>query len=122
MTEVVRNSDASQNFDATQVAEEIAAGQQKQPHVNVEADYEASKEFSVSDIDRTAEGQKSAAEATAPQFELSQPQENTIEAEPTADPQNYRKMAKEISHTSAEGSNVTDELVAKAFQKGQAAQ
>lgn len=39
--------------DAELAAEEIASGEEKASNVNVEADYEASKQFSVSDVDRS---------------------------------------------------------------------
>lgn len=122
MAEVVTNADASQNFDAQQASEAIAAGEQKKPQVNVEADYEASKAFSVSDIDRTEAGADAAAAATAPQFEMSQPETSVTEAQPTGDPQDYLEMAKDVSHAPSGASNVTDALVEKALEKGQAAQ
>lgn len=118
MAEVVTNADASQNFDSEQAKDAIAAGEQKAPDVDVAADYEASKQFSVSEIDQTSEGEKAAAEATAPQFELSQPSETRTVAEPTSDPQDYLEMAKDVSPAPAGATNVTDDLVAKALELG----
>jgi hypothetical protein len=118
MAEVVSNADASQNFDSEQAKEAITAGEQKAPEVDVAADYEASKQFSVSEIDQTEEGAKAAAEATAPQFELPQPTETRTVAEPTSDPQDYLEMAKDVSPAPAGATNVTDDLVAKALELG----
>ena len=114
------NTAESQNFDAKQLTEEIQAGEQKAPKVNVEADYEASKEYSVSDIDRSGEGAKAANEATAPEHKM--PEAKTIEthAEPTGDPAEFKNMAREIRPDSAAGDR--DELIQKAFQKGQPGQ
>lgn len=40
---------ASSSFEAEQIVEDIAAGEQKAPKVNVAQDYEASKDFSYAD-------------------------------------------------------------------------
>jgi len=89
--------DLNQPYDAQQLIEEIAEGEQKAPSVNVEADYEASKAYSVSEIDQTGEGAEAAKAATAPQYELSQPEETQTEAQPTGDPADYIEMAKETN-------------------------
>lgn len=115
------NLDQSQNYDAQQASEAIAQGEQKSPHVNVEADYEASKQFSVSEVDRTGEGAKAAEAATAPQREVPQPQKSSTEAKTTADPEDYREMAKDVV-PGTPGENVGDSLVQKAIEKGQPAQ
>ena len=65
MSEVSAELPNSQTFDAQQIAENVEAGEQQVPQVDVSADYEASKEFSVSDVDRTGAGAKAAAAATA---------------------------------------------------------
>ena len=82
--------------DAQLAADSIAGGQEKAADVDVDADYEASKQYSVSDIDRTGAGVKAAEEATAPQFKLSEPEETKLETGPTGDPDDYRDMASDI--------------------------
>ncbi|MBD3881327.1 hypothetical protein IFO70_06130 [Phormidium tenue FACHB-886] len=92
------NLDETNNFDAEQLSEDIAKGEEKQPKVNVESDYELSKEFAVADIDKTEAGDKAAHEATAPKFEV--PEAKEMRSEPTesdADPDQYRDMAKEVN-------------------------
>lgn len=115
------NLDNSQSFDAQQATEEIATGDRKTPHINVSDDYEASKQFSVSDVDRSGEGEKAAEAATAPQFELHAPEATVTKAEPTGDPSDFRDMAKEVSHR-PEATPVTDELVEKALEMGKPAE
>jgi hypothetical protein len=112
----------NQTYDAQQAAEEIAEGDRPAPKVDVSGDYEASKEYSVSEIDRTGEGQEAAEAATAPQFEVSQPKETKSVAESTGDPSNYLDMAKEVSGTSGAPGNVSDDLVKKAIEMGQPGQ
>lgn len=96
MSEVATESNNSQTFDAQQIAENVEAGEQKLPQVDVSADYEASKEFSVSEIDRTGAGAKAAAAATAPKFPIPAPQETKQPADSTGKPGDFRSMAKEI--------------------------
>ncbi len=83
--------------DAQLAAENIAAGQEKAPTVDVEGDYEASKQYSVSDIDRSGEGAKAAAEATAPEREVPKPEETKTEAKATGNPDDYMDMAKDVT-------------------------
>lgn len=87
----------SQNFDAKQMAEDIQAGEQKAPHVDVEADYNASKEYSVSDIDRTGEGAQAAEKATAPGHAMPQTETNKSETPASSDPSDYRQMAQDVN-------------------------
>lgn len=115
------NTADSQNFDAKQAVEEIAAGEQKAPKVDVEADYEASKEYSVSDVDRSAQGAEEAAAATAPEHELHQPEATKTVAEPTGDPADYREMAQELRPEAANTGDSHD-LIQKAIEKGQPGQ
>lgn len=111
----------SQTYDAQQLAEGVAAGDQKLPQVDVAADYEASKEFSVSDIDRSAAGEKAAAVATAPQFKIPEPQSTELKTESSGDPDKFRSMAQEIRPEPGETGSVSDELLQKALEKGQPA-
>lgn len=89
--------DQTQSFDAQQMVEEIQEGEQKAPSVDLDADYEAAKAFSVSEIDATEEGAKAAEAATSSQFEVSRPQSEPTEAQPTGNPDDYLEMAKEVN-------------------------
>ncbi|NJL21772.1 MAG: hypothetical protein HC895_14730 [Leptolyngbyaceae cyanobacterium SM1_3_5] len=89
--------DQTQSFDAQQMVEEIQEGGQKAPSVDLDADYEAAKSFSVSEIDATEEGAKAAEAATSSQFEVSQPQSAPTEAQATGNPDDYLDMAKEVN-------------------------
>jgi len=89
--------DQTQSFDAQQMVEDIKEGEQKASSVDVDADYEAAKAFSVSEIDATEEGAKAAEAATSSQFELSQPQSSSTESSATGDPIDYVEMAKEVN-------------------------
>lgn len=113
------NTAESQNFDAKQLTEEIQTGEQKAPKVNVEADYEASKEYSVSDIDRSGEGAKAANEATAPEHKMPEAKATETHAESTGDPAEFKNMAHDLRPDAASN---RDDLVQKAFQKGQPGQ
>jgi hypothetical protein len=115
------NTAQSQNFDAQQLAADIATGEQKAPKVNISEDYEASKEFSTSSVDQTGAGVEMAQAATAPQYELSEPEATSTTAEPTGNPDDYRDMAREVVPHAA-GGNVTDELVQKALELGEPGQ
>jgi predicted lipid-binding transport protein (Tim44 family) len=97
MSQSVADLNNSRPYDSQQIAEAIDKGEVKAPQVDVAADYEASKEFSVSEIDRTEEGAKAAEAATAPKFELKQPEETHSEAKPTGDPTEFIEMAKELN-------------------------
>jgi hypothetical protein len=86
-----------QNFDAQQAVENIVAGNEKQPEVNVQDDYEASKAYSTSEIDQSTEGSEAAKAATAPKQNLSEPEATPVESEPDSDPEQYREMAKDVN-------------------------
>ncbi len=119
MSEINSDLNPSQTYDAQQVSEEIAEGSLPAPKVDVSADYEASKEFSVSDIDRTSEGEKAAQAASAPAFEIHEPETTHAKAEPTGDPSEFLNMAKSINHDQGAVGNVSDDLIHKAIEKGQ---
>jgi hypothetical protein len=118
--EIKPNVAQAPTHDAQLAAENIASGEEKAPKVDFDADYAAAQQLSVSEIDRTAEGAKAAEEATAPNFEISQPEETTFKAEATGNPDDYLEMANDISGSPNEGvSNVSDDLLQKAFEMGQ---
>lgn len=117
--EVNPNPNQATTQEAQLAAENMASGVEAKPTVDFDADYAAAQEFSVSDVDRTGEGAAVAEAATAPQFELSQPEETTIVAEPTGDPSDYLDMAKDVgSSTEAGTGNVSDDLIEKALDMG----
>ncbi len=117
MSEVSKETNNSQTFDAQQITENVEAGEQKLPTVDVSADYEASKEFSVSEVDRTSAGAKAAAAATKPQFDIPAPKDIATSADSSSKPEDFRAMAKEVRPAGAPG-NVTDDLVKKAIDRG----
>lgn len=63
---------ANSNFDAQRMVEEIKAGDEKAPQVDVASDYELSKQFDVAAIDQTGEGEKAAEEVTSPNLDVDQ--------------------------------------------------
>lgn len=95
------------NFDAELLKEEIASGQGNANKVDVNADYERSKEFDVAEIDRTGEGEKAAAAATAPEVKHSSfgsfagGTELTSQSgqSETGNPEDFLEMAKEINRS-----------------------
>lgn len=105
--------------DAQLAAESMAAGEEKTPQVDTDADYEASKAFSVSAIDNTQEGAKAAEAATAPDFKIPEAKETkSTTAESTGNPEDYRQMAKDVNPRVGEGTVDSDQLVKKAIEKG----
>ncbi|MBD2082111.1 hypothetical protein [Leptolyngbya sp. FACHB-17] len=117
----------TQSQDAQQVSEAIAAGDRPAPQVDVSADYEAAQEFSTSSIDQTGEGEKAAEAATAHQFEVHSADEthltpDALSSEPTGDPDLYRDMAKDVTHSSGATGNVDDDLMKKAIELGKPGQ
>ncbi|MFB2938497.1 hypothetical protein ACE1B6_24885 [Aerosakkonemataceae cyanobacterium BLCC-F154] len=114
-------SNQAPTHDAQLAAENMAKGNEQTPAVDTEADYEASKAFSVSEIDRTGEGAQAAAKATAPNLEVPKPQESAPKAEATGNPDDYLDMARDVHPADREAKNVDDEIVQKAMKKGEAA-
>ncbi|NDJ15774.1 hypothetical protein [Myxacorys almedinensis] len=89
------DKDFNQTYDAEQMTEEISSGDRPAPNVDVSADYEASKELSVSAIDQSEEGAKAAEAVSSHQLEV--PETGDIKAESTSDPSDYKAMAKEVN-------------------------
>lgn len=94
--EIKPNASEAPTEDAKLAAERMASGEEKAPSVDMEADYEAAQKLSVSDIDRTGEGEKAAEAATAPEHKMAEPQETKMEEKATGNPDDYKEMAKEI--------------------------
>ncbi|ARV62082.1 hypothetical protein BZZ01_28715 [Nostocales cyanobacterium HT-58-2] len=118
--EIKPNPSQAPTHDAQLAAENIASGEEKAPSVDFEADYQAAQQLSVSEIDRTGEGEQAAQKATAPKQELREPQQTNTQAKPTGNPDDYVDMAKEVGGSKTEAvTNVSDDLVEKALEKGQ---
>ncbi|WP_341525806.1 hypothetical protein WKK05_24965 [Nostoc sp. UHCC 0302] len=118
--EVKPNLNEAATHDAQLAADNIASGEEKAPKVDFEADYKAAQQFSVSDIDRTSEGSAAAKAATAPQQNVSQAQETKTQTQPTSKPDDFLEAAKDVGSSQTEGvSNVSDDLVEKALEKGE---
>ncbi|WP_009630015.1 hypothetical protein [Synechocystis sp. PCC 7509] len=105
--------------DAQLAAESMTEGKEKMPKVDVDADYAAAQQFSVSDIDRTNEGAEAADKATANQFATTTPSDTTTESLSTGDPSDYMAMAKDVGTSTGAAGNVDDDLIQKALEKGQ---
>ena len=106
--------------EAQLAAENMASGVEETPTIDADADYEAAQQFSVSEIDRTGAGAEAAEAATAPKFELTQPQETKAVAQPTGNPDDFQQMARDLaSDTGGDPvSNVSDDLMKKALDMG----
>lgn len=120
--EVKPDPNQAQTQDAELVAESVAAGEEQAPVIDVEADYEAAQQFSVSEVDRAGAGAEAAEAATAPQFEVSEPEETRTEAQPTGNPDDFLAMASDAASTTEDVSNVSDDLLKKALDMGKPGQ
>ena len=118
MSDVTSGVNTSENYDAQQTIEEISAGDRKAPDANVEADYEASKQFSVSEIDRTEAGAAAAEAVTTPDLDVPSTNLPTSSPDTTGNPDDYRQMAGDLSSTPSAPAIVNDDLVKKALEKG----
>ncbi|MBD2347167.1 hypothetical protein [Anabaena subtropica] len=119
--EIKPNAMKAPTHDAQLAAENIASGEEKAPKVDFDADYAAAQQFSVSEIDRTDEGAIAAEAATAPQQEVSKPEETRSKTQSTGNPDDYMELAKEVGASRDEAvTNVSDDLVKQAINKGQA--
>ncbi|MCW5317975.1 hypothetical protein GTQ43_30665 [Nostoc sp. KVJ3] len=118
--EIKPNLNEAPTHDAQLAAESIASGEEEAPKVNFDSDYAAAQQFSVSEVDRTGEGAAAAKEATAPKYKASTPAETKTQAQSTGNPDDYIELAKEVGNSRTEGvTNVSDELLQQALEKGQ---
>lgn len=85
--------------EAELAAQNMAEGNEQKPEVDVDQDYEASKEYSVSNVDKTGAGAEAATAATATEQKISEVKERELISEPTANPDDYREMAKDVNPT-----------------------
>jgi len=111
----------AQNFDAEELKEAIDQGELQAPELNVEDDYETAQKYSEGSLSADA-----VEEILAPHFEVAAASEVAIAtdsslSESSGDTADYREMAKAVGHAPSGAGVVTDELVAKALEKGQAA-
>ena len=111
----------AQNFDAEELKEAIDQGELQAPELNVEDDYETAQKYSEGSLSA-----KAVEEILAPEFEVAAASEVAIAAdsslsESNGDTADYREMAKAVGPAAGGAGVVTDELVAKALEKGQAA-
>lgn len=83
--------------EAELAAENMVVGTEKKPEIDVEKDYEASKEYSVSEVDKTGEGNQAAVAATAPKQKMPEPTDMASTPNTTGKPDEYREMAKEVN-------------------------
>lgn len=90
-------NEAAPTQDAQLAAENIASGAEKAPTVDVDADYAAAQQYSVSEIDRSGEGAVAAEKATQPENQVSDPGETKTETKQTGDPSDYKDMAKDVT-------------------------
>lgn len=83
--------------EAQLAAEKMASGEEKLQTVDVDADYEASKQFSVSDVDKSGAGAASAVAATSSEQKLPEATEMKSSPDTTGNPADYLEMAKEVN-------------------------
>jgi hypothetical protein len=92
MTTINANSDdKSLDYDAEVMKEEIADDKTKAPSVNIEKDYERSKQLS------TPERELPAAEISPSLGSSFNPENKQSESSAEGNPENFRTMAQEIS-------------------------
>lgn len=102
--EEVKPDEKETTQDAQLASDSMSSGKERTPTVDMEADYEASKKMSVSDVDRTGAGAKEAEAATESDFEVTKQEGGTkTKAESTGNPDDYRDMAKDVSSTTKTG-------------------
>ncbi|MBE9033990.1 hypothetical protein [aff. Roholtiella sp. LEGE 12411] len=118
--EIKPNVNEAPTHDAQLAADSIASGEEKAPTVDFDADYAVAQQFSVSEIDRTGEGAAAAEAVTAPKYNVSTVEETKTITQQTGNPDDFLEAAKELGGSQTEGvSNVTDDLVQKALEKGE---
>jgi hypothetical protein len=117
--EIKPNPNQALTQDAQLAAESMTGGKEKMPAVDIDADYAAAQQFSVSEIDRSSEGAEAADKATANKFATTTQAETKAETMSTGDPSDYMSMAKDVGASTGAENNVDDDLMQKAIEKGQ---
>lgn len=120
--EIKPNVTEAPTQDAQLAAENMATGVEKAPKIDLDTDYQAAQQFSVSEIDRTGEGAAAAEAATAPKFKVPEAKEVKVGTAPapTGNPDDYMAMAADANVPNEGVTTVSDELLEKAFEKGEA--
>jgi hypothetical protein len=116
--EIKTNPAVASTHDAQLLADNIAAGEEKSPKVDFEADYAAAQEMSVSEVAKTPEGAKLAEAAVAPKYEITKPEETETVAVETGNPGDFMDMANEMSSSNEAVTSVDDDLMKKALEMG----
>lgn len=75
------------SYDAEQLVEEIETGEEETPKVDVDADYERSKQFDVAEIDQTGDKVSSGSGSSS--------------SGAAGDPEDYLEMAKQVKQPDA---------------------
>lgn len=84
--------------EAQLAAEGMSKGEEARQKVDVEADYEASKNFDVSDADKSGAGAAAAETATAPkQKTFSSNEDVSSTTQSSGNPEDYLKMAQDVN-------------------------
>jgi hypothetical protein len=93
----VATTDENVTFDAQQLTEEIKAGEQEEPNINVDSDYERSKKFATSDVDPAEVSNPS---IVKPLGTLSSEPDQSLtptESDLTANPESFRELARDAN-------------------------
>lgn len=106
----------TQDYDAEEMKAAIVEGEEKAPEsVNVSADYEASKQMSTGRM-----SQQEAEKSVAPDLRVKSADQVSVSTSSANQSPDYMNMAREVNPTAAGAGNVTDDLVEKALEKGEA--
>jgi hypothetical protein len=107
----------TQNFDAEEMKAAIQEGEEKAPEaVDVSADYAAAQQMSAGIVD-----QQEAEKMVAPELRVKSADQVSIPTSSASQAPDYMDMARDVSPSPAGAGNITDDLVEKALEKGQAA-
>lgn len=91
------NPEEAETHEAQLAAERMASGEEKTQTIDVDADYEASKEYSVSEIDKTGAGAAAAEAVTSAARKMPQPEDMRDSPDTTGNPADYLEMAREVN-------------------------
>lgn len=111
------NDPTTQDYDAEEMKTAISEGEEQAPEsVNVSADYEASKQMSTGRM-----SQQEAEKSVAPDLRVKSADQVSVSTSSANQSPDYMDMARDVNPSGAGAGNVTDELVEKALEKGEAA-
>ncbi len=107
----------TQDYDAEEMKAAIVEGEEESPEaVDVAADYEASKRMSTGVMD-----QQEAEKSVAPELRVKSADQVSVPTSSANQSPDYMNMARDINPAPSGAGNVTDDLVEKALEKGEAA-